>query len=493
MGPGIKAAETHLRTLISDVAVYPQRGPQEKLFRSTADLIVYGGAAGGGKTWAALYYPIQFLTKHAGFTATYFRKSRPEITAAGGLWQESQRMWTKWGARFRELPLDVSFKNGSKVKFEQLYNESDKVLERLKGSQMPWFCLEEATGFLERTAVYLLSRNRSPIPGIRGRALWTCNPDRDSWLFHWVRPWVDPHFTFNASDAEVLWYRRFDEGKFPPSVAPFVRAVDGDMVWVREGCPLAASITYISARLDDNAILVEGDPSYIAKLEAQDPVQRARLKDGDWMITYGGGNMFKSEWFTAWMNELGYTMDITVRSWDFAVTLDGGDYTAGVKVSRWIPPPRYSDHPNLYVVEDVIEVQLDEARVQALVRETAKRDGRHCRVILQQGKGDEGRLLVEAFRRHIIPKGTSIVVYRLNGSKIVRAKPYSGLASRGMVFCLPAKWNKRFVAQHQKFPESKNDDIVDAASVAILHLDKGKGMIKPALGTSSASKGMPRW
>lgn len=490
--PDIPALEAHLRKLLPMEHLYPQRGPQQMLAESDADLVIYGGAAGGGKTWAAIFVVLLEILTIPGFEVNYFRKSRPEIVASGGLWRECQRMWQTFGPRFREQFLDVTFPNSSRVKFEQLYDESERSIERWKGAQISMIVLEEVTGLLERTAVYLLSRNRSPIPGVRGRSLWTCNPDRDSWVFTWVRPWVDPNFSITAKHGEVMWFRRFDEGNYTEDVAPYVLEVDGDHVWVMEGCPLATSMTFIGARLEDNPILMDGDPSYEAKLEAQDPVMRARLREGDWLISYGGGVMFNRVWFTAWRNPDGYVRDVTIRSWDFAVTKNDGDYTAGVKISRWKPPPHLSHMGYVYVIEDVIEGQWSEAEVQTLVHQTARRDGKKVRVVMQQGKGDAGRMLIEAYRR-FLPEGTVLVAYRITGDKITRAKPYSGLASRRQVYCVVAPWNARFVRQHDKFPDVENDDIVDAASVGILHLAKGHGSIKLAIGSSKLKKGLPQW
>lgn len=489
-----------LRDLIGNEAMYPQRGPQEMALRSDADVTIFGGAAGGGKTWLAQFLPVQWLLDDSlkGWTAIYYRKSRPEIVAPGGLWEECQRMWGQFGARFRELPLDCYFPNGNRVKFEQLYNESPQVLtERVKGAQLSFYVLEECTGFRLETALAVMSRNRSPVPGFKSRGFWTCNPDRDSWVFIFVRPWVDPEFPLQAAHGQKLYFRRFHDGEYSEEVAPYVLQVDGDQVWVSEDCPHALSITYIGADLSDNKVLQASDPSYRAKLEAQDPVQKARLLKSDWLISYGGGTMFSRKWFSAFQMEEWYVKDLEVRSWDLAVTKDGGDYTVGARVSRWYPkataPPSCGNEP-VYVIEDIIEGQWSEADVQQLIYNTAVLDGKEVRVILQEGKGDAGKLLIEAYRRYL-PRETPLVAYRITGDKVVRAKPYSGLASRRRVFCRPAKWNRRFLQQHDKFPEVPNDDIVDSVSVAILHLDKGYGRVRLAFGTpiKGSSHGLPQW
>ena len=188
-GPETDRLESLLRKLIGKEALYPQRGPQEFALSSDAQITIFGGGAGSGKTWLAEFLPLQWLLDDdLKFTGIYYRKSRPEIVAPGGLWEECQRMWIPHGARFRELPLDCVFPNGNKIKFEQLFNESPQVLtERVKGAQLMWYVLEECTGFQLNTALAVMSRNRSPVQGFKPRGFWTCNPDRDSWVFTFVR------------------------------------------------------------------------------------------------------------------------------------------------------------------------------------------------------------------------------------------------------------------------------------------------------------------
>ena len=72
--------------------VDPQRGPQSEFLECQADIAIYGGAAGGGKTWALLLEPIRYR-KDTDFSAVFFRRTTVQIRNPGGLWDESVKLF----------------------------------------------------------------------------------------------------------------------------------------------------------------------------------------------------------------------------------------------------------------------------------------------------------------------------------------------------------------------------------------------------------------
>jgi hypothetical protein len=66
-----------------------QPGPQTEFLRSPADICIYGGAAGGGKTTGLILEPLRHVSRVANFTAVFFRRTMPQITNPGALWDES--------------------------------------------------------------------------------------------------------------------------------------------------------------------------------------------------------------------------------------------------------------------------------------------------------------------------------------------------------------------------------------------------------------------
>src|ERR1700675_255623 len=74
-----------------------QPGPQTEFLQTAADICIYGGAAGGGKTVGLILEPLRHVGRVANFTAVFFRRTTPQITNPGGLWDESQNFYPRIG------------------------------------------------------------------------------------------------------------------------------------------------------------------------------------------------------------------------------------------------------------------------------------------------------------------------------------------------------------------------------------------------------------
>lgn len=255
-----------------------QPGPQRQFLESEADITVYGGAAGGGKSYALLLDPLAD-SHNPGFGAVIFRRTLKQVKDQGGLWDTSEKIYPGLNADPNLTDRKWTFPSGAVVQFAGIEHEHDKL--NWQGSQIALIGFDELTHFTEGQFFYLLSRNRS-VCGARTRIRATTNPG-PGWVKRLLAPWVDSKFTGKrAEPGEVRWFRRrhdkivwLDE---PPKIEP--------CDCLKEGCencfPTAKSITFIPSRVWDNRKLLESNPQYVANLHTLAEHEQQALLHGDW-------------------------------------------------------------------------------------------------------------------------------------------------------------------------------------------------------------------
>jgi predicted phage terminase large subunit-like protein len=429
-------------------AIRPQRGYQEAILSTPADIAIGGGAAGAGKTYASILE----LARHVsvpGFGAVVFRRTFPELRGPGSIWEESLGVFLHLGGEPRET-LDWRFPSGARIQMRHLEYEKDVL-----SYQSKQFCLivfEELTHFTERQFWYMLSRNRSTC-GVRPYIRATCNPDPDSFVARLVEWWIDQDtgFAIPERSGVLRW---------------FVRQGDS-IVWADTREELAGrgpepmSLTFIGGSLDDNKILTRIDPGYRAKLEAMPRVDRERLLNGNWRVKPAAGMYFRRGYFEV-LDDLP-TGKITrrVRAWDKAATEPSEanrdpDYTVGVKIA-------YCDD-GTYIVEHVERLRGTPARVDATIKAIAQQDGPDVTIAVYQDPGQAGVVDVDHMRRSL--DGHRLEIERPSKDKITMAGPYSSACEGGRVKLMRGAWNDAFIAEHEDFPQGKHDDQVDAAALA---------------------------
>lgn len=275
------------------LAIMPQEGPQETfLSLRHVDIIIYGGQAGGGKTWALLLDPVADIND-PDFGAVYFRRESTQITNEGGLWDESGKLYPHLQAKSRTSPAHQwIFPSGCKFTFTHLNEEKDKYNHQ--GGQYPWIGFDELTHFSESQFWYLVGRNRG-LCKAKKRIRAGTNPDAGSWVKLMIAPWVDEGYPEPAQAGEILWLVKLDSGY------NFFKTKEEAMLFAKQEHHLSddvlehsvKSITFIPASVWDNKILMRDDPAYLANLLALPEVERRRLLYGDWNILT---DRFFSEW-----------------------------------------------------------------------------------------------------------------------------------------------------------------------------------------------------
>lgn len=268
--------------------IRPQPGPQEVFLATKADIAIYGGAAGGGKSWALLLEPLRHVTSNSEFGAVFFRRNVVQVKNQGGLWDESIKLYPSAGGQPTSHTLQWSFPGGGSVKFGHL--EHDSSVLNWQGSQIPLICFDELTHFTEAQFFYMLSRNRS-LCGVRPYVRATTNPDADSWVAEFIGWWINQEtgFPIPARAGKLRWFIRIND-KLVWADQP------EDLVEKYGKEVMPKSVTFIPASIKDNQRLMEADPGYMANLMALDQVQRERLLDGNWKVRKRVDGMFQKGW-----------------------------------------------------------------------------------------------------------------------------------------------------------------------------------------------------
>jgi predicted phage terminase large subunit-like protein len=387
-----------------------------------------------------------------GFGATIFRRTSPQITQQGGLWDESNNLYPYLDGIPNKTRLEWAFPPYKcKIRFAHLQYDSDKY--KYQGAQMPYIGIDEATHFEEETTFYLFSRNRSTC-GVRPRIRLTCNPDANSWLARFLTPWIEPDYPYPAKSGEIRYFRR-----------------DGGLIeWLPPGQrhPDAKSFTFIAASIYDNPALLAANPEYLANLKALPLVERQRLLFGDWHIT-ATGNTFRREWFANRILAIPPAhFEKVVRYWDLAATAETGkndpDWTVGVKMGRL---------NGVYYVLDVQRVRDTPGQVERLIKATADLDGTGVEIWMEQEPGSAGVNTIATYRK--VLAGYPFHGNKTTGSKLERANPVSSQAEGGNIVLIAGLWNEAFINEHVAFPtKGVHDDMVDANSGAFEQLTQPK-------------------
>ncbi|HEX8637920.1 MAG TPA: terminase family protein [Pyrinomonadaceae bacterium] len=169
------------------IELKPQPGPQEVFLSTSADIAIYGGAAGGGKSFGILLEGSRH-NENKDFGGVLFRRTSPMITNEGGLWDESTKMYPLLGAVPKTNDHSWTFPSGSVLSFAHLQHEKN-VLD-WQGSQICFLGFDELTHFTEKQFFYMLSRNRS-VCGVKPYVRATTNPDAESWVAEFIAWWID--------------------------------------------------------------------------------------------------------------------------------------------------------------------------------------------------------------------------------------------------------------------------------------------------------------
>lgn len=249
----------------------PNPGKQTEAFESKADVLFYGGAAGGGKTDLAL--GLAYCNHHR---AAIFRRVYPNLK---DVIERSKELFRDIdGARFNESLHRWTFGHGKTIEFESCQHEDDALKQR--GRPRDLYVFDEVPEFSQSQFEFITGWLRTTRTDQRTRIVCTFNPPTGSdgvWVLDMIRPWLAhlyPHKYDHPNPAlpgELRWYATI-AGEQVECDGPEPIKFDGESI-------KPSSRTFIPANLDDNPYLADGQ--YRQRLQSLPEPLRSQLLFGD--------------------------------------------------------------------------------------------------------------------------------------------------------------------------------------------------------------------
>ena len=247
----IDESTPNIKKLITDREIIFQanEGPQTQFLAASEREVFYGGARGGGKSFALLADPLRYCTKQK-HRALIIRRTMPELR---DLINHSQQLYPKAypGAKWREQEKEWKFPSGARIEFGYAENLTDVL--RYQGQSYTWIGIDELPQYANVDIYnFLRSSLRSVDPDIPVYMRATGNPGNVGSL--WVKNmFVDPAVPNTKFDIEI---------QTPLGVKKISRR-------------------FIPAKLQDNPYLMQTD-DYYAMLASLPEVQRKQFLEGNW-------------------------------------------------------------------------------------------------------------------------------------------------------------------------------------------------------------------
>ena len=248
---------------------YTPQPKQALLHKCKAKQILFGGAAGGGKSHSGRWDIIGFCLENPGLNAFIFRRSLPELDS-NHIQPLKMEMPSELGS-FNETRKRFEFYNKSTIQFQYLERDSD--CDRIQGTEIHIALIDEAGQFNAYQLGYIKSRMRlgsfEPVQkDYLPRLVMTANPGGQSHNFLKAL-YIDP------SPAETYFYDHTMRDPNNPK----------DKGWLS---------MYIPAKMTDNKYI---DPSYASSFSGLPEELGRALREGDWDLVVGSffGDIWKRD------------------------------------------------------------------------------------------------------------------------------------------------------------------------------------------------------
>ena len=286
----------------------PLPGPQTEALECDADILLYGGAAGGGKTDLAV-----------GLALTEHRRTlfvREEATQLLGVYDRvSEIVGDRTGFNSQNKIWRVKTDKARQMQFGGVPNPGDE--NKFQGNPRDLLVLDEAANLREAQVRFLMGWVRTTIPGQRCRTLMCSNPPTSAegmWIIDFFAPWLDPQHKNPAAPGELRW--------FATIAGKDVEVADGTPFMHNDEEITPLSRTFIPSRITDNPYLT--GTGYMSTLQSLPEPLRSQMLYGDFLagVEDDAWQVIPTEWVQAAMDR--WTEDGVTKAMD----------ALGVDVSR---------------------------------------------------------------------------------------------------------------------------------------------------------------
>ena len=296
---------------------YPK---QQKFFETQARYVAYGGARGGGKSWAARVKAVLLALNYAGLQILLLRRTLPELRENH---VTALLKMLRGVAKYRQSAREFIFPNGSRLRLGYCGSENDVL--QYQGQAYDVIFMEEATQFTEFQFQTLTESNRSSglcTQQFSPRMYLTCNP----------------------GGVGHTWVKRL-----------FI-----DKVYRNSECP--EDYAFIQSLVYENDYLMKHSPDYVRTLENLPENRRKAMLEGDWDI-------FEGQYFAEFRRKIHVVKPFSIPgNWRRYAALD---YGMDMLACYWIA---VDEHENAVVYRELYESGLIVSQAARRIREMTKED-----------------------------------------------------------------------------------------------------------------------
>lgn len=223
---------------------------QQKFINAQCDEVLFGGAAGGGKSYGQLIDALLYALKYSGSKQIIFRRTYSELEKS--IIRTARSFYPKEIAKYNDSKHSWTFVNGSIIDFGYINNEGDVF--NYQSAEYDVIRFDELTHFTEFMYTYMVSRNR----GANDFPKSVRSSTNPGGIGH---SWVKERF-INVISPESVYTYKTESGEEKTRV-------------------------FIPSKVQDNVFLMKKDRGYISRLETLSGNDKKALLEGCWDLEDG--------------------------------------------------------------------------------------------------------------------------------------------------------------------------------------------------------------